>query len=119
MTQVYARQFTEIVTTGHSLKVKSDPIEAGYVLLVKIAYFHVPEREANDEARLYIEHGAQEITLAVNTDSWLKTGVAAPNRCILGELDRLVGYAPDADNGDTLTLNIVGTLTKRDTWEKR
>jgi len=113
---VYAKQWTEVVTAGHSLKVYSDRIKPGYVLKVSACFFHVPESEVNDLLTLYMENGGQNIVMRSREMTSALNGMSIFTPFPLGEGDRIYGYAKDADEGDSLVLNIVGELIPADEW---
>lgn len=113
---VYARQWTEKVTAGHSLKVYSEKVPPGYVLKVNGCFFHLPESEAGDHATIYMENGGQNIVLRSRALTAALDGMSIFNPFPMGEGDRVYGYAPNADEGNSLVLNIVGELMPVSEW---
>ena len=113
---VYARQWTEVVTTGHSLKVYSEKVPPGYVLNVSGCFFYLPESEASDPAIIYMENGGENIVLRSRILTAALMGISIFNPFPLGEGDRIFGYASLADEGDSLVLNIVGELIPVGEW---
>lgn len=113
---IYARQWTEKVTAGHSLEVHSERIKPGYVLVVQGCFFHAPESVAADVLTIYMVNGGQNIVLRSRAMTTALDGMSIFNPFPMGEGDSLYGYAKDADEGDSLVLNIVGELIPVDEW---
>jgi len=113
---LYARQWIETITAGHSKKVFSERVPPGNILVVQRCFFHVPEAEANDLLTIYVENGGQDIVLRSRKMTTALNGMSIFNRFPTGESDRIYGYAPDADEGDSLVLNVVGEMIPIDEW---
>jgi len=119
MRTLYARQWTEKVTSGHSLKVYTERVGPGQVLKVDACFFHVPETTAGELLTIYLEDGGQNIVMRSRAMTTALDGMSIFTPFSMGEGDRLFGYAPSASEGDTLALNIVGELMTRGDWIKR
>jgi len=113
---LYARQWTETITAGHSLKVYSDKVPPGYVLKVNGCFFHVPDAEASDQLTIYLEDGGQNIILRSRKSTTALSGISIFNTFPIGEGDRIWGYAKNADEGDTIVLNVVGEMIPVSEW---
>jgi len=113
---LYARQWTETITAGHSLKVYSEKVPPGYVLKVNACFFHVPEAEASDQLMICLEDGGQNIVLRSRKSTTALSGISIFNPFPVGEGDRIWAYAKDADEGDALVLNIIGEMIPASEW---
>lgn len=113
---VYARQWTEKVTAGHSLKVYSEKVPSGYVLRVNGCFFHLPEGAAADPVTIYMENGGQNIVLRSRALTAALDGISIFNPFPMGEGDRIYGHAANAGEGESLVLNIVGELIPVGEW---
>jgi len=116
MRTIYARQWVEVVTTNHSLKVYSEKVPPGYVIKVNGCFFYLPEAETNDPAIIYMENGGENIVIRSRLLTAALDGISIFNAFPLGEGDRIYGYAPNADVGDSLILNVVGELIPASEW---
>jgi len=116
MKSVYTEQWTETVVSGHSLKCYSDRVQNKHVLLIRSCYFYVPESEVNDELILCLENGGSEYIIRSKIVENAGEGLASIRDIPIGEGDRICGYAPDSDLGDTLTLEISGELIPLEEW---
>ena len=115
---IYQNQWTEIVTSGHNHSVFSEPVKPGSLLYVHNCFFNVPEVQQNDVMSIYIESGGQRLILRSQLRSIGMLGISVTLPFYVGEHRRVVGYAPDADLNDTLTLSIFGEMLSLIKWKK-
>lgn len=113
---LYARQFTETVAAGHSLKVFSEKVDPRYILRIDACFFHVPESQINDVLMIYMENGGQDTIMVSEVVETAKNGLKLPTPLTIGEGDRIYGYSASADVGDSLVLSIAGKLIPVDEW---
>lgn len=118
MRYVYQGQWEETVTAGHSKRVISDPVPAGWLLQVHYCYFHVPEAAINDVLTLYMELGGQELVLRSRARDRAKQGMSCVLPFCLGEHRRIIAEALEADNGDHLCLSLCGSMVELKKWKK-
>jgi len=115
---LYQMHWTEIVTTGHSKEVKSDLVKPGRILHVHNCYLHVPESAKNDVVTIYLHHGAQKHVLRSRARDQAKQGMSVLLPFCVGEHQYITGYAPQADNGDEITLGLCGEMRDLKKWRK-
>lgn len=118
MRQIYSRSTTITFRAGDSGYVLGERVDPGYVLHVRTCFAHAPQREANDNVIIGIRHGGQDVILFAVAPGALQRGVEIGTRFFAGEGDQVFAYFPDADDGDTIGLNINGTLVPLVVWEK-
>lgn len=115
---LYQRHWTEIVTSGHSLEVRSERVKPGKILHVHSCYLHVPESAKNDVVAIYLVHGAQRHVLRSRARDQAKQGMSVLLPFHVGEHQYILGYAPDADVGDEITLGLCGAMMELKKWIK-
>jgi len=114
---LYARQWTEIITAGHSLKVYSEKVTTWLRPEgERRAFSYVPEAEASDQLMICLEDGGQNIVLRSRKSTTALSGISIFNPFPVGEGDRIWAYAKDADEGDALVLNIIGEMIPASEW---
>lgn len=118
MRYLYQRHWTEIVDSGHSLEVWSEPVKPGKILHVHSCYLHLPDSHRNDVATIYLVHGAQRHVLRSRARDQAKQGMSVVLPFHVGEHQRIIGYAPQADVGDEMTLGICGEMLDLKKWIK-
>jgi len=112
----YQYKAEAIITLGHDKKVCSERIDPGWLLKVSCCYFYVPEIGTNDKLILSIEGGSQELIVRARAKEIGRTGMSILCPIIVGEHQRIVGSAPNAEVGDTLELTVIGELTPLSVW---
>lgn len=118
MRQLYMRAWEIEFSTGDSGHVFSEKIDAGKVLHVHNCFAYAPERDQNDEMILGIRHGGQDIIIRAQAPAAVQKGLSALTDFYMGEGNQLYAYFPDAENGDTLGIHVVGEISPRTSWEK-
>lgn len=118
MRYLYQNHWTETISSGHGLEVASDPVKPGWILHVHSCYLHLPESKSGDVATIFLEHGAQRHVLRSRARDNAKQGMSAVLPFHVGEHQRVVGHAPGADIGNTITLGLCGSMMKLKAWKK-
>lgn len=104
--------------SGHNRRVYSDSVKPGWILELHTCYFHLPEAKSGDIATICIERGGEELVMRSRSRDQAKQGMSALVPFHVGEHQRVFGHAPDADNTDTITLNICGAMIPLKKWKK-
>jgi len=78
----------------------------------------LPESKSGDIAVIYIETGGEDIVLRSRARDAAKQGMSALRPFHVGQHRRVYGYAPDADNDDTLCLSLCGAMLELKKWRK-
>jgi len=112
----YQYKAEAVISLGHDKKVYSERIDPGWILEVKCCYFYVPEISTNDKVILFIEGGSQELIVRARGKEVGRLGMSALCPFLVGEHQRVVGSAPNADVGDTLELTVIGEITPLFSW---
>jgi len=115
---LYQNHWTEIVVTGHSKEVCSERVKPGWLLYVHSCYLHLPESKAADVATIYLVHGAMRHVLRSRGRDAAKQGMSAILPFHVAEHQYIIGYAPDADNTDTIELGVCGEMIRLKRWRK-
>jgi len=115
---LYQNQWTEIITPGHDRRVCSDQVRPGWILYVHSCYLHLPEAKSGDVATIYLVHGAQRHVLRSRARDAAKQGLSALLPFHVAEHQWIIGYAPDADEGDTIELGMCGAMIPLKKWRK-
>ena len=118
MRHVYVGKWEEKITLEHNRRVYSDPVPQGWVLKVLTSYIHMPDCKAGDLAQILLQHGGQELVLRCRVRDLAKHGMSTLNPYYVGEHRRIIGYAPDSDVGDVISLNVVGEMIPLKRWRK-
>jgi len=118
MKQIYTRSFTVTFSTGDSGYVYGEKVPAGHVLCCCSSFAYSPERDPNDCVILGINDGGEEILIFGATPLAAQRGVANDNMFWIGEGDQPFAYFPDAEDGDTIALHIIGILESLDEWRR-
>lgn len=113
---LYANQWTEEIVDGHSNRVYSDRIEPGNVLHVNGCFFYFPESVAADPMQIVLQHGGLDVVFRSRAMTATLDGMSIFNPFDMGEGDRLYGYCPNAETGESIVLNVVGILYTLDEW---
>jgi len=112
----YQHVTRETITASHNRRVCGERVLPGWILTVKSCYMYVPEIGTPHIAAILIETGPEEIEIRVRGKEVGRLGISALNRFYVGEHQRVVGYAPNAEVGNKLSLTIIGYLTPLDFW---
>jgi len=107
------------ITEGHNRRVYSERIEPGWILTVTNCYIYVPEVGTPDKVIILVEAGAQEIVIRARGKEVGRLGISSLTPFVVGEYQRIIGYAPQANVGDSISLNIGGWLSPLWDWRKR
>lgn len=118
MRYLYQKQFTETIASGHNRRVYGDLVKPGWVLELHTCYLHLPDAKSGDVATICIERGGEELVMRSRARDAAKQGMSAVVPFHVGEHQRVFGHAPDADNTDTITLNICGAMIPLKKWKK-
>lgn len=118
MRQEYQWHDHVIVTADHDRKIYGERVEAGWILLVSTCFLHMPEAKIGDIAEILIDQGSAELEVRARGRDAAKQGMSAINPFHVGEYQRVVGHAPDADVGNELCLTIIGELVPLKKWRK-
>lgn len=108
----------DVITAGHNKRVYGERVEPGWILTVTSCYMHVPEIGTPDIVTISVEIGAQELIIRSRGKETGREGISALNSFIVGEYQRVVGYAPNSDIGNSISLTTIGYLTPLWDWRK-
>lgn len=87
-------------------------------MFVHYCYLHLPESKLSDIATIYIETGGEDLVLRSRARDAAKQGMSAIRSFHVGEHRRVYGYAPDADNTNTISLSLCGEMLELKKWRK-
>lgn len=104
------RSWSATFSTGGSSYVFSEKIKPGLVLYVLGCFAYAPERDNNDDVIIGVRDGAGDFILAAEAPSGAQYGVQAGVGVYLGEGDQMFASFPDAENGDTLEIHLMGVM---------
>ena len=76
----------------------------------------MPEAKGGDIATLFIDIGGEDLVLRSRARDASKQGMSAIRPFHVGEHRRVIGYAPDADSGNTITLSLCGEMIPLKAW---
>lgn len=114
----YQHKSSEVITLGHNRKVYAERVEPGWILTVKCCFFHVPEIGTPHVVTIYVEIGADEHVIRSRGKETGRLGMTVMCPFFVGEYQRIVGYAPNAAEGDTISLQVMGYLTPLWDWRR-
>jgi len=112
----YQHVARETITTDHNRRVYGERVLPGWILTVESCYMYVPEIGVPDIAAILIETSQGETEVRVRGKEVGRVGISALNRFYVGEHQRVVGYAPNAEVGDKISLTVIGYLTPLLFW---
>lgn len=118
MRQLYMRGWNLLFATGDSGYVYSERVEPGWILHVHNAFCYAPERDASDNIVLGILHGGERIIVRAQSALAAQRGMESVRDFMLSEGDVVFAYFPDAEDGDTLGLHLIGELMPVADWRK-
>lgn len=118
MRHLYQEKYTDTITAGHSKRVYSDPVPAGYVLFVHCCYVYAPNRNPWDKTLILVDWVGEELVVRCRAEDVRQCGISTYRPFYVGEHRRIIGYTPDAAIGDSISLNIIGELTPLKKWRK-
>jgi len=99
------------ITAGHNRRVCGERVLPGWILTVKSCYMYVPEIGTPDKVLLLIETGPEEIEIRARGKEVGRLGISALSGFYVGEHQRVVGYAPNTEVGEKISLTVIGYLT--------
>jgi len=99
------------ITADHNRRVYGERVPSDWMLTVKACYMYVPEIGTPDKVLLLIETGPEEIEIRARGREVGRLGISALNGFYVGEHQRVVGYAPNTEVGDKISLTVIGYLT--------
>jgi len=108
----------ETITAGHNKRVYGERIEPGWMLTVISCYLHVPEIGTPDIVTILLEMGAQELIIRSRGKEVGRQGISTLCPFYVGEYQRIVGYAPNAELNNTLALTVIGSVSPLWDWRK-
>jgi len=108
----------ETITADHNRRVYGERVEPGWILTVTNCYLHVPEIGVPDIVTILVETGAQELIVRSRGKETGRQGISALCPFYVGEYQRVVGYAPNAELNNTLALTVIGSLSPLWDWRK-
>lgn len=106
----------DIITLGHNRRVYGERIEAGWILVVKCCYFYVPQIGTPDVVTLFVERGPHEVPIRSRGKEVGRRGMTVMCPFYVGEYQRIVGYAPNSEIGDEISLSVMGYLRPLFEW---
>jgi len=115
----YQHVARETITADHNRRVCGERIPPGWILTVKSCYMYVPEIGTPDKVLLLIEAGPEEIEIRARGKEVGRLGISALNRFYVGEHQRVVGYAPNTEVEDKISLTVIGYLMPLWDWRKQ
>lgn len=108
----------ENVTPGHSKCVYGERVEAGWILTVETCYLYLPEAKTTDYACLCVEIGGRDVMIRSRGKDVGRRGMSNLNPFYVGEYQRIHACAPDAAEGDEISLCIMGFLMPLWDWRR-
>jgi len=109
---------SDIITLGHDRHIYGERIEAGWILTVKHCYLYLPEIGTPDVVVIYVEAGPHEMIVRARGKEVGRRGMSGLTPFYVGEYQRVVGYAPNAEVGNQIKLTVTGYLTPLWDWRK-
>jgi len=106
----------DLVVPGHNRRIYCDRIEPGWILTVEMCYLHVPEIGVPDVISIIVERGPEELIVRSRGKETGRQGISALCPFYVGEYQRIIGYAPNAEIGDELSLSVMGYLMPLWDW---
>ena len=107
------------VTPGHNRRVYGEWIEAGWMLTVETCYLYIPEAKTPDYACICVENGGQELMIRSRGKDVGRRGISSLNPFYVGEHQRVIASAPNANIGDELSLCVMGYLMPLWDWRSK
>jgi len=114
----YQHVARETITADHNRRVYGERVPPGWILTVKSCYMYVPNIGTTDKVSILVETGPEEIEIRARGKEVGRLGISTLNGFYIGEHQRAVGYAPDAEVGDKISLTVIGYLTPLWDWRK-
>ena len=108
----------EVITAGHDKRCYGERINAGWILTVDTCYLYIPEAKTPDYACICIQNGAKEMMLRSRGKETGRRGISTINRFYVGEYQRVIASAPNAEIGDTISLCMIGYLMPLWDWRE-
>jgi len=112
----YQHVARETITADHNRRVCGERVLPGWILTIESCYMYIPEIKTPDIAAILIETGPEEIEVRVRGKEVGRLGISALNRFYVGEHQRVVGYAPNTEVGNKISLTVIGYLTPLLFW---
>lgn len=106
----------EIITPGHSRCIYSERVEAGWILTVTSCYLYIPDAKTPDYACICVEIGPNDVMIRSRGKDVGRRGMSNLNPFYVGEYQRIHACAPNAEEGDTISLCIMGYLMRLWDW---
>jgi len=108
----------ETITLGHNRRIYCERVEPGWILTAEMCYLHVPQIGTPDVVSIFVERGPEEIIVRSRGKEVGRQGISALCPFYVGEYQRIVGHAPNAEIGDELSLNVMGYLMPLWEWRR-
>ena len=118
MKQVYVRSWSDTFTTGDSGYIYSKRISPGKILHVHNCFAYTPEAALNDVIHIGVVNGGEKTAVYIKQCLTQDLGFSALNDFFVGEGDQVYGYFPQAADGETIEIHLVGVLYSLDDWRK-
>jgi len=115
---LYQRHWTAIVNADNNARVYSERIRPGWILEAHYCYLHAPEARSGDVLTIFIDIGGEDLVLRSRARDLGKQGMSALRPFHVGEHRRVIGHAPDADEGDIISLSLCGAMIPLKKWKK-
>jgi len=112
----YQHVAREIISAGHNRRVCGERVLPGWMLTVSSCYMYVPEIGTTDAVLILVETAQEEIEIRARGKEVGRLGMSTVNRFYVGEHQRVIGYAPNAEIGDKLSLTVIGYLLPLGLW---
>ncbi|MBA7702055.1 hypothetical protein ES703_110808 [subsurface metagenome] len=108
----------KIIAPGDDNRVYGERIKAGWILKVLTCFLHMPDSKINAVAEINIDQGSRELEIRARARDAAKQGMSTLNPFYVGEYQRIVGHAPDSEEGDEICLTVIGELIPLKKWRK-
>ena len=118
MRQIYYDTQKDTVTSGHSKKVFSKRLPAGYILVAFSCFACSLDRASGDRIDILVDDGASEHIIRGKKPDIDHTGIDVTSPVAIGGNDRIVGHFPDATIGHVIELHILGHILPDDEWRR-
>ncbi len=118
MRYLYQKHWSETITQGGGRRICSERVKAGWILEAHLCYLHLPESKINDVATILVDIGGEELVLRSRARDAAKQGMSTIRPFHVGEHRRVIGYAPNADAGNTISLSLCGEMIPLKKWKK-
>lgn len=107
-----------VITPGHSRCLYGELIDPGWILTVVTCYFYIPEADTPDFACICVEIGGRDVMIRSRGKEAGRRGMSTLNPFYVGEYQRIHACAPNADEGDTISLCVMGYLMPLWDWRR-